>query len=331
MNLQTWCGAGVVAVLRGVSRCVAIAGGSTWAAGGLALFAFSSWVASAADASPRVKPETLRIVFHEKVFNGLNVNEATSAFRFLAQTVGRKMGYEIATDIVVPRSEPAYREALRTSEFDLVVINPWVLFSEALEQKIRPELVVDDGEGTAKRFLVVTRSDSSLTNLASLQGRNLVTLNNGFADVGVFWLDSLLDGSGLGAREGFFGTYETAAKPAHVVLPLFFGKKDAAIVDAGSLKVMVELNPQVGRVVRPILSSEPMSNPLIAFRSSPWRSDDFRKDIVDAMARFEEDPEGRQVLLLFKIKRLTRLPEGLLDNVRALHAARSAASPQRGK
>ncbi|MCC6233582.1 MAG: PhnD/SsuA/transferrin family substrate-binding protein [Verrucomicrobiales bacterium] len=266
--------------------------------------------------------ETLRVIFREESFAGVNANDAAAAFKVLGQTVGRIRGYEVVPEVSVVGTESEYLAALKSGAFDLAVVDPWVYVQHQLEDVVRLDFAAEDGAGVHKQFVVLSRSDSGITNLASLAGRSLMTLRFLHADLGRRWLDTALLEAGWGSVASHLKEVETAIKPAGVVLPVFFGKRDVALVDAGNFRTMVELNPQVGKTVRPIQTSPPLPNVTVGTRAGPWESEAYRSAVVEAMGDLASTPAGRQVLVLFKIKALVPVPVGYLDGVRAMQRVR---------
>jgi phosphonate transport system substrate-binding protein len=102
------------------------------------------------------------------------------------------------------------------------------------------------------------------------------------------------------------------------VLPVFFGNRDACLVDEPGFEVMKELNPQVGRGVQVFKASELLADALICLRGSTWSSEQFKGDLIKILGELHAEPVGQQILTLFKVSQLLPFEEKQLDTVRKL-------------
>ena len=66
-------------------------------------------------------------------------------------------------------------------------------------------------------------------------------------NIGRMWLDTLLRERQLPVGDTYFTEETYAAKPARIILPIFFRKADACLVLESAYQAMVELNPQIGQ------------------------------------------------------------------------------------
>jgi hypothetical protein len=104
------------------------------------------------------------------------------------------------------------------------------------------------------------------------------------------------------------------------VLPVFFGKKDACLVDDAGFQVMNELNLQVGKALQTVTISEPYVDGIVCLRNEGWPSAAQKQDVIDALAELHQEPAGQQILTLFKIGQLVPFEEKQLDTVKRLRA-----------
>lgn len=86
------------------------------------------------------------------------------------------------------------------------------------------------------------------------------------------------------------------------------------MVDEVNLNLAKEMNPQLAQL-RVLARSRPMIESLIAVPAEPLP---FEKELIDAMLTLQEDPHGRQLLMIFKSDRLVRIQPGDLDSARDL-------------
>ena len=120
--------------------------------------------------------------------------------------------------------------------------------------------------------------------------------------------------------EKFFGAVEVVAKPAMAILPVFFGKTPACIVDGPSFDLMRELNPQVGERLQVVAISDNFADGIICLSENGWRSEKDKADIIQSITNVHLDPVGQQMCVLFKIDRMVPFEDAQLDTIRKLRA-----------
>jgi ABC-type phosphate/phosphonate transport system substrate-binding protein len=91
-------------------------------------------------------------------------------------------------------------------------------------------------------------------------------------------------------------------------------------VDHFSFDVMRELNPQVGKDLQAIATSEPFAENVICLSNTGWDSERARTGMIEILADLQSEPAGRQILTLFKVGPMIPFQETQLDTVRQLRA-----------
>jgi phosphonate transport system substrate-binding protein len=125
------------------------------------------------------------------------------------------------------------------------------------------------------------------------------------------WVRSVLQEAGVEVGEGGVRVSGTAANVSQAVLPVFFGQVEACVVPVSSLDTMAELNPQLRRDLK-VLATSP------AFCQGPIC---VRKDVLeewghllsDVLTTLHLEPEGRQLLTLFRIEQLVPFDDAYLE------------------
>ncbi|MEZ4483394.1 MAG: PhnD/SsuA/transferrin family substrate-binding protein [Syntrophotaleaceae bacterium] len=110
--------------------------------------------------------------------------------------------------------------------------------------------------------------------------------------------------------------YYTDPMPA--LLPVFFGKKDAALLDSAKFELMAELNPQLKQSLQLLATSAPLTNAVICLKQTGWTEERFRQDVTQAMRELHLTPAGLQILMLFKVQQLVSFEPSHLDTLRQL-------------
>ncbi len=266
-----------------------------------------------------LRPETLTVGFTKCAFLHMNRSDVDASYRVLAETLGRKRGYQIHSSSG-EFDEPAELEAaLRAGTIRLAAVDSWSYLAMD-KQLVTPALVSSEHNRVGRTYLLLAREDSGFRTIADLKNKEIMELATANNSLGPNWLETLLLTNRLGPSGAFFGRVETVSKPSAAVLPVFFGKKQACVVDTTGFEVMKELNPQVGKTLHVIASSEPLTSVVICLRSGEWASEQFRRDLIQVLVECHTDPAGQQLLSLFKTDQLIPFQESHLDAVRELRS-----------
>ncbi|MCX6625999.1 MAG: hypothetical protein NTW28_00015, partial [Candidatus Solibacter sp.] len=128
------------------------------------------------------------------------------------------------------------------------------------------------------------------------------------------WLETLLAENRLGRAASFFGSVEVGYRASACVLPLFFGKIDACVVDTGNWESIKELNPQLGRL-RVAARSEALLEGMIAM---PIQPHPYKSELMDSILNLHKTPAGEQLCMVFETGILMRVGKEPFESVRVL-------------
>ena len=285
------------------------------------------WIAPswAKEPSGELKKESLSVGFTPRAFANMNRNDLEAAFKALAETLGRKRGYLITSSTRLFEETSAFEAAIKDGSVRLAVMDAWTYLSMNLGGMVTPSFVATEQGKLGKRYVVLTRQGSGLNTLPDLRGKDIAEYLVAGSSMGRFWLESLLRTNRLGTHETFFGRAESVGKTSAAVLPVFFGKKDACLVDEKGFDIMKELNPQVGKKVQAVAVSDTFVDGLLCLSNSGWASETFKRDLIQALGELHLEPAGQQILTLFKFDQLIPYEEGYLDTVKRLRTANDHA------
>jgi len=267
----------------------------------------------------RLERAPLHFGLTTSAFRGVNANDAGVALQLLAQTIGKQRGYAIDTSTRVFEDTKSCEAAINRGGLSLVILNAQEYLSMDVPG-LKPAFVHLEQGVVLKDYLLLTRRDSGYESLADLRGRDIVLLSGGEGRLTTTWLEVLLREDGLGPSGAFFQRILSESNPALTVLPVFFGTKSACIVDRMSFKTMVELNPQVGRQLRPIAISDPYIDSITCIPLQIETTPQARLDLIRTLNDLHQTVAGRQILTLFKVDQLVPFQDQYLDAARRLRA-----------
>jgi ABC-type phosphate/phosphonate transport system substrate-binding protein len=129
------------------------------------------------------------------------------------------------------------------------------------------------------------------------------------------WIEVLVHEDGLGPADRFFISMSSVSTPSAAVLPVFFGKVGAGVVDRASFEVMKEMNPQLGSRLRVLAMSPPLMKDILCVDK---RHIAYREDLMRALRELPQTAAGAQILMVFKSDRLKPVDAEELERVRTL-------------
>ena len=262
----------------------------------------------------------LHIGFTQSCFAGVNQNDAQAAFKVFLLSVGRRNGYNVQSKVTIYDDDALFEKAIRERSINLVIIDSWKYLSMNVGNYVKPTFVTSDQGRIGNNYVLLSRRGGKINSLAELRGSHILRLESANASTGVLWLEGMLQAKNLGAANSFLGGLEVVGKPSAAILPVFFGKKDACLVTQSSFDVMKEMNPQLGKELQEIATSDIFADIIICLSPSDWTSDKGKADLVRILGELHLEPAGQQILSLFKINQLMPFQEQHMDSVRNLRA-----------
>ena len=286
----------------------------TWLAVLLGLMALQ---AGGTGQSTNLRPSRLRLLHSSQLLQNANPTDAMAAFRVWVETMGRNRGFALKVEAEIFDRLEELDKRLQAKTVDLVVLTsadylrtvPGGLLEAVFSYSHKTKNPFDD-------YVLVSRRDRKFTDITALRGKSLTLFKVG-SGLGRLWLDVTLGERGLGPVEQFFGSCNETFIASSAVLPVFFGKSDAGLVIRDSLETMSEMNPQLA-VQLQVLDHSPILCESVVCLVSGFTT--FREELMDGLASLHRDPQGKQLLLVFKVEQLVPFKPQYLDTVRDLQA-----------
>jgi len=260
----------------------------------------------------------LNVVVTRGAMGAINTADAQAAGTVWMQSVGRRRGFQLDTRFEILSNLEAVKARVKESSADFVILAVTEYFQLAPLGLLQPFVAVAHGKGSATQsyHLIVNRGATALS-IADLRGKSVVTCSTSDLDLGRIWTETLLNDEHLVRADRFFGSVTHAHKPSSACLPVFFGKADACVVNAAGWEILSEMNPQMGVKLRPIATSPAYLEGLgcvhVNFR-------EFREELLQGLLELHRDPEGRQLLMVFKADSVVAITDRDAASARELWA-----------
>lgn len=104
---------------------------------------------------------------------------------------------------------------------------------------------------------------------------------------------------------------------SQAIIPVFWGQVEACIVTRYGFDTMIELNPQVGQMLQVLIISPKYVNALSCI-NKVIDEESYREIIEETLRELHTEPEGRQILTLFKAEKFVLFEPSFLEHVENL-------------
>ena len=303
-----------------------------WILCGLALWS-AACVAFATDAAAQsaaaTNPALVRVGFSARTIGDVNRNDITAAMKVWIQTVAAEERISADPHPQVFETVGDMASALRRSEVDIVSFAADEFTVLAQAAPLAGLFTAEVGGRITEEYVVLVRQDRPVQSLADLRGDRLVELEQPRAALAPAWLDTELLRMRLPPGARFFREIIRANKVSRTILPVFFNQADACLVTRRGFETMGELNPQVLRTLRVLVSSPELVPNVSAYRGEASSSDvdRYRRAVLNLAGTLS----GQHILTLFQYDAIVGVTESQLSTTRAFLAehARLKAEAER--
>jgi ABC-type phosphate/phosphonate transport system substrate-binding protein len=280
-------------VFRQVPFCRALA--TLWAV--LAMCAL--WTGAEAG---EAAPFHLNIGFSCRAFVNVPQEDIRIAVRILARKVARNtVGsadsrvYDSITDI---------EHDLKAKKLDAVALTPEDFLELSNRVPLDPIMVTATTKGHEVELLLLARKDSAIRSFKDLRNRKLAipAKVNQYGGMYFTWLETLIMHQGFHGGNRFFTAVTETKKPSQALMQVFFRQAEACLATDHVLELSAELNPQIGRELMIVERFPKLSGGVIAVRND--LREDRKQKLRQALLTLHEDQEGRQLFVLFQLKKL---------------------------
>ncbi len=241
---------------------------------------------------------TLRLAISADTLAGANVNDARAAYLVWLREVARL--YPVQTATVVPEvflpSGELIRD-IRQGSLDCYGVTAPEL-AKVVDLTEPNSLVLQDYLADGMEYVLLVHHNSSFKKLADLHGAHLLSHLHRDMVLLPAWLGTTLASGGLPQPEHFFASHTMNDKINQVVLPVFFRRVDAACLSRRDWDTALELNPQLGHDLFPLLVSPKVIPIGFGFRRNT--SPDARQALISSILSVSTFTAGQQIVDLYQ-------------------------------
>ncbi len=272
----------------------------------------------------------LRVGLSSRTFVNVPSEDIKVAIKMLSQKVARKtMG---SAESRIYDSTQEIERDLKARTVDILALMPEEFFYLKKRTPLEPLAITAFDSGNSVEILLLTRKESSISGIEDLRNRTIVMpakiRQNG--TLYYVWIETLLLREGVQEMGQFFSSVVEARSASQILPPVFFRKADAGVVISDTFNVACELNPQIGRELKVIARIKGLVGGIIAARHD--QPEERKQRVKQALLTLHEDPEGKQMFVIFQLNRLVpyrpeylKATEALLAEHRELKESRKSA------
>jgi phosphonate transport system substrate-binding protein len=188
------------------------------------------------------------------------------------------------------------------------------------ELPIEPLLISSTEKGTEMELLLLVRKDSGVHSFHDLRRRTIAmpSRNPRCLDMYMAWLEIMLMEEGSKGIDTYFSSVKETRTAAKAIMPVFFRQADACIVTRQVFDLTAEMNPQISRELTIIASKGKLSQGIIAVDRR--LSEESKENLRQAFLTLHQTPEGQQLLMLFKVRKLVPIVPNYMKGTESLYA-----------
>lgn len=260
--------------------------------------------------------DNYNIGFFHYAFGGVPENDALAAFKSWVRVIGQESGLTLHSASKIFHDRASALDAAHARQIDILILSSidYLAIAPKLPRGVLMAPAQDSGPG--EEYLLICHREAAGQTLADFRGRSLVLQDNARALQANLWLEFTTQQAGLPRPTSFFSQIISAAKPAKVLLPVYFKQADLCLITATAYRTLCELNPQLDKQVR-ILSRSPRLTSTVIWLSLPEGSA-LHAAAHAAIANLHQTTSGRQTMILFQFSRVDDCPDSALDSTREL-------------
>jgi ABC-type phosphate/phosphonate transport system substrate-binding protein len=264
-----------------------------------------------------------RLGFMEYSFTNVPLEDAKIAIEIFATKALENTKFpsqtgqneSIALQIRVLQTREDIKQALNNNEIDMISLSTidYLLLSD--DKLLVPSTIsANEDNKIYNSYILLVPKTKNWTSLSDLQHAHIrIPTREKLIPI---WIDVALAEARLPKSTTFFGTIKIDERATQSILAVFFNQADACIVDLQTFQTLSQLNPQISRTLTPIVTSPEFISELMCFHANFSLAD--RKAFEKSSIELTDSQGGKQILSLFKAKRILRFEPEYIQSLLAL-------------
>ena len=239
----------------------------------------------------------LRTAFPLDSLKDVSPSDVKVAANFLLRDIVRSQGYQ--SEISTPETHKELMKDIFEDRYDAFVIFTYQYLKYRDHYDMIPQVVTSHEGSDPKQSLLLVAPPGK--TLESLKG-GILLIQSGSGELVDIWIQNELRKNGLDPNT-HFSSIEIKSNVSKALLPVFFGKAQAAVCMGKSFALMKELNPQIGKRLHVVTKTDPLTSTMLCLRGG------FVEKTPGTIRRtalnLHNSSQGKQLLTIMGVERFT--------------------------
>lgn len=254
------------------------------------------------------------------LFDEVNINDGTTALTLWIETFKKSVSKKGIKDVNVEyqlyTSINDLEKDIEEEEIVFITIKTVDYFNLKEPSKLVPFLTGSRSTRTKfEQLLLVAGNKSGIKSIKDIKDTEILLPKTFLVELSKMWVRlELIDAKKFNYKNPKIKY--TSFSESNLLLGVFFGKYDCAVISSAAYQLVCELNPQVKENTNIIAISPLLINSLFAHAKNA--DPDLVYTYRTVSENLHEEPEGKQILTLFKTDRVAFFTEAELEETEKL-------------
>ena len=264
-----------------------------------------------------------RIAFTSDLIAGVDQEDAKLALNLMIERLAANHLVDYRTEaIIFPDVESAVQE-FKNGNINLISLSTINYLKYRKQIEMMPAFVASSDSMPEHDFVFLVKRSQNIKSLINLKDKMVIVEKGYIGNTALVWLDTILFEGALEKSASFFNKIKRVDKSSQAILPVFFGQADACVVLRSSFDTMVELNPQVDKILLVFLKSPPLLLSISCFTKGV--DEKLKTDVVEWDYSSATDLPAKQFSLMFHFEQIITYKPEYLHNIESLYNRHQSA------
>ncbi|PKL83643.1 MAG: hypothetical protein CVV24_03765 [Ignavibacteriae bacterium HGW-Ignavibacteriae-3] len=259
--------------------------------------------------------------YSPSVFRNINLSDAKAASKILLQTILKHANSNLKSENVIIHDLIKNTDIINKKELNVITMTGIEYLAVRNKVRLYPLAVPAVGDSCLEKLVLLTRKDSGIKSVSDLKNKTIIVESVVVEDnlnILNIWLNVLFKRNKIEFKKNRLTADIKGGSPSRIITNVFFKKYDAAVVLESELKIVSELNPQVGKELIVLSESKPMLLAISFYTEKQKKAEDHEL-LTSAIFKMHETAAGKNFTKLFRMKKFVPFMNEYLDNISELY------------
>lgn len=244
-------------------------------------------------------------VYRPALNSYVDLKDIEISFNYWLQEVTRDLGLE-TTETHFYEKYQDLSSAFERRDVDMFIVPPLAVVMHFNKELIAEGFYSKNEKSRGDALLLLVRAEN-VGSITDMNGKKLILPK--YDKLAEMFLEMTILGTYQKSYKQVFSKIEMGTKANRIILNLFFGASDVALIYKSSFDVMAEMNAQIRSRIK-IIKSYPVLSKNMAFMHKDYPN---RKYIIDHLKEFAKHPRGQQIMNIYHTEKIGISTVSMLD------------------